>query len=73
MSTTIDLRARLDDIIRTEPVALFMKGTPQFVMCGNSARANRSGGSRLTPAAAAANLYQTCRQTRKIRSMNEGY
>jgi monothiol glutaredoxin len=39
MSTTTDLRARLDDIIRTEPVALFMKGTPQFVMCGNSARA----------------------------------
>jgi monothiol glutaredoxin len=39
MSTTTDLRARLDDIIRTEPVAVFMQGTPQFVMCGNSARA----------------------------------
>src|SRR5581483_7591428 len=25
-----------------EPVALFMKGTPQFVMCGNSDRALRA-------------------------------
>ena len=39
MSTTTDLRARLDEIIKTEPVALFMKGTPDFAMCGNSARA----------------------------------
>lgn len=34
-----DLRARIDEIIRTEPVALFMKGTPAFAMCGNSSRA----------------------------------
>ena len=27
------------DDIATEDVALFMKGTPQFVMCGNSMRA----------------------------------
>ena len=33
------LQARIDEIIKTEPVALFMKGTPEFVMCGNSARA----------------------------------
>ena len=36
---TADLRARIEEIIRREPVALFMKGTPEFVMCGNSARA----------------------------------
>jgi monothiol glutaredoxin len=34
-----DLRERIQDVIQTEPVTLFMKGTPQFVMCGNSARA----------------------------------
>jgi monothiol glutaredoxin len=39
MSTAIDLRSRIDEIIKTEPVALFMKGTPEFVMCGNSSRA----------------------------------
>ena len=39
MSATTNLRARLDEIIKAEPVALFMKGTPEFVMCGNSARA----------------------------------
>jgi monothiol glutaredoxin len=30
---------RIKDVIENEPVALFMKGTPQFVMCGNSGRA----------------------------------
>ena len=39
MSATTELRSRIDEIIKTEPVALFMKGTPEFVMCGNSARA----------------------------------
>jgi monothiol glutaredoxin len=34
-----DLRDQLKGIIETEDVALFMKGTPQFVMCGNSHRA----------------------------------
>ena len=34
-----DLQYRIKEIIETEPVALFMKGTPQFVMCGNSQRA----------------------------------
>jgi monothiol glutaredoxin len=33
------LRDQLKEIIETEDVALFMKGTPQFVMCGNSQRA----------------------------------
>ena len=33
------LREQIEDVIRDEPVALFMKGTPQAVMCGNSYRA----------------------------------
>ena len=37
-----DLRQRIQDVIENEPVALFMKGTPQFVMCGNSDRALRA-------------------------------
>jgi monothiol glutaredoxin len=37
-----DLRERIQDVIENEPVALFMKGTPQFVMCGNSDRALRA-------------------------------
>ena len=35
----MDLREQLKEIIEGEDVALFMKGTPQFVMCGNSHRA----------------------------------
>jgi len=34
-----DLQQRIKSVIDTAPVALFMKGTPQFVMCGNSERA----------------------------------
>jgi monothiol glutaredoxin len=37
-----DLRDRIEGVIKSEPVALFMKGTPQFVMCGNSDRALRA-------------------------------
>ena len=37
-----ELRQRIQDVIDDEPVALFMKGTPQFVMCGNSDRALRA-------------------------------
>jgi monothiol glutaredoxin len=33
------VRDQLKEIIETSDVALFMKGTPQFVMCGNSQRA----------------------------------
>ena len=36
------LHERIKDVIENEPVALFMKGTPQFVMCGNSDRALRA-------------------------------
>jgi monothiol glutaredoxin len=34
-----ELRKNIHDVIENEPVALFMKGTPGFVMCGNSHRA----------------------------------
>jgi monothiol glutaredoxin len=34
-----EVSQRIKDVIDNEPVALFMKGTPQFVMCGNSGRA----------------------------------
>ena len=34
-----DLRNQIEQIIETEPVALFMKGTPTFAACGNSQRA----------------------------------
>ena len=37
-----ELRDRIKEIIETEPVSLFMKGTPQLVMCGNSERALRA-------------------------------
>jgi monothiol glutaredoxin len=37
-----ELRQRIQDVIDNEPVALFMKGTPQFIMCGNSDRALRA-------------------------------
>jgi monothiol glutaredoxin len=33
------LRQQIEDVIKDEPVALFMKGTPEMVMCGNSYRA----------------------------------
>jgi monothiol glutaredoxin len=37
-----EVSERIRDVIENEPVALFMKGTPQFVMCGNSDRALRA-------------------------------
>ena len=37
-----ELRDQIKEIIENEPVSLFMKGTPQFVMCGNSDRALRA-------------------------------
>ena len=33
------LTDQISDVIEQEPVAVFMKGTPQLVMCGNSQRA----------------------------------
>jgi monothiol glutaredoxin len=46
-----DLRSQITDVIEGQPVALFMKGTPEFVMCGNSQRALnalRSAGAPVT-------------------------
>jgi monothiol glutaredoxin len=37
-----ELSNRIKDVIDNEPVVLFMKGTPQMVMCGNSDRALRA-------------------------------
>jgi monothiol glutaredoxin len=37
-----EIRTRINNVIENEPVALFMKGTPSFVMCGNSQRALRA-------------------------------
>jgi len=37
-----DLRNQIQQIISSEPVRVFMKGTPQLVMCGNSDRALRA-------------------------------
>ena len=37
-----ELSDRITEVIEQEPVVLFMKGTPQFVMCGNSDRALRA-------------------------------
>jgi monothiol glutaredoxin len=37
-----ELRERIQSVIENEPVTLFMKGTPQFIMCGNSDRALRA-------------------------------
>jgi monothiol glutaredoxin len=34
-----ELADKIQDIVETEPVVLFMKGTPSFVACGNSQRA----------------------------------
>jgi monothiol glutaredoxin len=35
----MELKERIQQVIADEPVALFMKGTPQMIMCGNSLRA----------------------------------
>jgi monothiol glutaredoxin len=37
-----EVSGRIKDVIDNEQVVLFMKGTPQFVMCGNSDRALRA-------------------------------
>jgi len=33
------LKEQIAEVIEREPVALFMKGTPEMIMCGNSYRA----------------------------------
>ncbi|HEX3267178.1 MAG TPA: Grx4 family monothiol glutaredoxin [Gaiellaceae bacterium] len=47
----MEIGEQIKEIIESEDVALFMKGTPQFVMCGNSQRALealRSAGAPVT-------------------------
>ena len=47
----MELRDQIQHVIDDEPVVLFMKGTPQMVMCGNSHRALealRSAGAPVT-------------------------
>ena len=39
MSDTQDTQARIDQIVKSSEVVLFMKGTAQFPMCGFSGRA----------------------------------
>ena len=34
-----DVHQRIDDLVKNNRVVLFMKGTPQFPMCGFSGRA----------------------------------
>ena len=46
-----DMQDRIRTVIETEDVAVFMKGRPDFVMCGNSERALealRSAGASFT-------------------------
>ena len=46
-----ELRDKIQQTIASEPVVLFMKGTPEMVMCGNSDRALqilRSAGATVT-------------------------
>ena len=38
----MSVREQIETIIEQEPVSIFMKGTPQLVMCGNSDRALRA-------------------------------
>jgi monothiol glutaredoxin len=47
-----DLREQIQKVIDDEPVALFMKGTPNLVMCGNSDRALRALQAAGAPVAA---------------------
>ena len=47
-----ELRETIQQVIENEPVALFMKGTPEFVMCGNSDRALRALRSAGAPVSA---------------------
>lgn len=45
----MDVMQRIESLVQSQPVVLFMKGTPQFPMCGFSARtveALKSTGAR---------------------------
>ena len=34
-----ELKAKIRDVVEKEPVVVFMKGTPEWIACGNSGRA----------------------------------
>ena len=38
-ASATDVRQRIDDLVKSNPVVLFMKGTAQFPQCGFSGRA----------------------------------
>ena len=46
------LNEQISEVIEQEPVALFMKGTPQAIMCGNSHRALAALGAAGAPVTA---------------------
>lgn len=37
--TQEDLKAKIETLVKSKPVAIFMKGSPEFPMCGFSAKA----------------------------------
>ena len=47
-----DLSDRIKTVIETEPVVVFMKGTPEFIACGNSGRALQALASAGAPVTA---------------------
>jgi monothiol glutaredoxin len=46
------LNEQISEVIENEPVAVFMKGTPEMIMCGNSLRALQALHSAGAPIAA---------------------
>jgi monothiol glutaredoxin len=38
----MDVLERIRDLVESKPVVIFMKGTPQFPMCGYSSRASQA-------------------------------
>ena len=48
----MELKERIQQVIADEPVTLFMKGTPQMIMCGNSLRALEALGRAGAPVTA---------------------
>ena len=66
-----ELSDQIKDVIENEPVVLFMKGTPQFVMCGNSDRALRALREAGAPVTAV-NILPTRRSARSSPSSRAG-
>ena len=61
-----ELREQIEDVIREEPVALFMKGTPEAIMCGNSYRAlNALHAARTSPRSCSSPAISSAGWTRR--------